>query len=174
MHDYALIVRPKRSLLMTSVWTSLALTTPPFAVLYWYTANGGLWRLVLATHIVIVVLCLLTLLRQTRVFVALTVDRLVGNGIFSRTVSVAISDVRQVVLVPVYARDSSDTTIQFVALDAQARCVFRMRGLYWHREDLDRVAAALRVPVVTNLDPLTGAEFFEAYPNSRYWFERRR
>ena len=173
MHDYALIVRPKRSLLMTSVWTSLALTIPPFAVLYWYTA-GGLWRLVLVAQIVIVVLCLLTLLRQTRVFVALTADRLLGNGIFSRTVSVAISDVRRVALVPVYARDSSDTTIQFVALDARGRCIFRMRGLYWHREDLDRVAAALRVPITTKLDPLTGAEFFEAYPGSRYWFERSR
>lgn len=174
MYDYALIVRPRRSLLSTAVWTSLVLTTPPFAVLYWYTAPSGGWRILLAAHILIVVLCLLTLLRQTKVFVALTADRLVGNGIFSRVVSVPISEVRRVALVPVYGRDSSDTTIQFVAMDARAHCVFRMRGLYWHREDLDRVAAALKVPVVTDVDPLTGSEFFGAYPNSRYWFESAR
>jgi hypothetical protein len=174
MRDHVLLVRPKRSLLVTAVVTSLALTTPLFAVLYWYTALHDGWHWVLATHIVIVVLCLLTLWRQTTVFVALTSDRLTGNGIFSRTVSVAISEVSGVALASVYDHDSAETTVQFVALDSSGRCRFRMRGQYWHLHDLERVATALGVPVSTDLPPLTDAEFFTSYPGSRYWFEPAR
>jgi hypothetical protein len=172
MHDYLLRVRPKRSLSTTAIITFFALTFPVFAVLYWLFAYMGGWRTVLLIHVILAVLCLVTLWRQSRVFAALTTDQLVGNGIFSRTVSVTRSGIRGVVLAKVYGRDSSETSIQFAALDAAGKCVFRMRGEFWHDNDLLALATALNVGTVKQTAPLARSEFFAQFPGSKYWFER--
>ncbi|NEM92150.1 hypothetical protein [Galbitalea soli] len=170
----AVVVRPKRSLLTTAVVTYVAITVPVFAVAYWYTAAVGGWEWILVLHILLALACLATLLRQTRVFAAVSGELVSGNGIFSRTQSVPRSAIARVVLARVYARDSSERTIQLVALDAGGRCLFRLRGQYWAREDLDTFAGAIGCQVVHAGAPLSQGEFFTTYPGSRYWFERGR
>jgi hypothetical protein len=174
MHDYLLRVRPKRSLSTTAIITFFALTIPVFAVLYWYTAPLHAVRWVLGAHIVIALLCLVTLFRQSTVFAALTKDQLVGNGIFSPTVSVPRSRIRSVALAQVYGRESSEISTQFAALDDKGNCVFRMRGEFWHDDDLRTLATALNVGKVEETPPLSREEFYAKYQGSRYWFERKK
>jgi hypothetical protein len=172
MRDFVLLIRPKRSLLRAGILTAVVLTTPLFAVLYWYTSAHGTWHWVLAAHLFVALLCALAVLRQTKIFAGVTAERLVGNGIFSRTVSVPIAGIQGVVFAKVYPRDSPETATQFVALDPTGRCRFRMRGQYWHLADLEAIAAALGVEVTQDPQPLNQHEFFEKYPGSKYWFER--
>jgi hypothetical protein len=157
---------------VTGVVVFVIIVVPLSLVLYWYSAQPSAWKWVVAVDIVLLVACLLTLLRQSTVFVAVMKTRLTGNGIFSRVVSVERSRIVRVVLAPVYNRNSSDTSIQFMALDSNGGCLFRMRGTFWHEPDLLAVAKALGVDVLRNDSPLSSAEFFDAYPGSRYWFER--
>jgi hypothetical protein len=167
-------VHPKRSLSITAVVTYFVLTTPLFAVLYWYTAASGNWGWLLAVHLALAIACLLTLWRQSRVFAAVTDERLIGNGIFSRVSWVPRADIRRVVLVRVYARDSSDSSVQFLALDGHGDSRFRLRGAYWHDSDLEALTAAIGRDVTRVPAPLSQAEFFAEYPGARYWFERAR
>jgi hypothetical protein len=169
---YSVHVRPKISLALTAVVTFFAVTVPIFAVLYWYTAASGTWRWVLGAHILIAIVCLLILLRQMRVFVAVSESALLGNGIFSRLVTVDRAKIDRIVLANVYARASPESTVQFVALDERGHCLFRLRGAYWHPGDIESVAAALGVGAPARTAPLAPPEFFRDYPGSRYWFER--
>lgn len=168
-------IRPKFSLSVTAVVSFLVIMVPVSAILYWYafTGDSGLpW--VVALDVIVSLACLAVLIRQ--MFVATTVADgiLSGNGIFSGRVSVPISEIKRVELVRVYARNSPDTSIQFMALDASGACLYRLRGGYWHERDLTALAAALSVETHTHPTPLAGADFFEQYPRSRYWFERTR
>jgi hypothetical protein len=74
--------------------------------------------------------------------------------------------------VPVYFGGAHERTTQFLALDADGKTLVRLRGQYWNRVDLDRVAEAIGKPVSTETVPLGDAEFFAEYAQSKYWFER--
>ena len=170
--DYVLRVRPKPSLSVTGFAVSAIILVPLSLLLLWYAGTNGAWRWIVAVDAALTVLSVSVLVRQLTVFVAVTKDSLIGNGIFSRLVSVKLADIRKIVLARVYTRHSSETSVQFVALDADGNCVFRMRGSYWHSNDLRAVASAVGVQVKSDDTPLNAPEFFEAYPRSRYWFER--
>ena len=60
-----------------------------------------------------------------------------------------------------------------VVRDAEGRRLFRMRGNFYPDGSLERIAAALPVPVEVTPEPISVAEFFRTYPGSAYWFEHR-
>ncbi|MDQ1569772.1 MAG: hypothetical protein QOF79_446 [Actinomycetota bacterium] len=169
---YVVRVRPKLSLSVTGVVVIAVIMIPISLVLVWYDPLNGAWKWIVAVDLVLTAFSVAALVRQLNVFVAITGDSLIGNGIFSPLVSVKLADIRRVVLARMYSRHSSDSSVQFVALDAEGRCLFRMRGGYWHSKDLDSLACAVGVEVRSHDDPLIAQEFFETYPRSRYWFER--
>ena len=171
---YVVRVRPKLSLSVTGLVVCAIIVVPISLLLFWYNPASDSWRWIIALDIILTALSIGVLVRQLTVFVAVAKDSLIGNGIFSPLLSVKIADVRRVVLARVYSRSSSETSIQFVALNAKGECLFRMRGAYWHDHDLHAVAGALGVEVKSDDTPLSAAEFFETYPRSRYWFERAR
>jgi hypothetical protein len=174
MHDYVVRVRPKTSLSRTGATTFFALTIPIFAVLYWYNAPVNKWQWVLSLQVVLFGLFIGILIRQSRVFTGVTEHALIGNGIFSPSKQVELANLCSVVLARVYHRDSAETSIQFLANDGSGIAQFRMRGEFWHEDDLRAVVAALGVVNVIENGPFSREEFFARHPGSRYWFERKR
>ncbi|PJJ71100.1 hypothetical protein CLV46_0637 [Diaminobutyricimonas aerilata] len=166
-------IRPRRSLLRTSLITFAAASVPIFGALYWYSASAGGWTSVLAVQLVVTAVCVVSYLLQLRVYAAVSGGVLHGNGIYSPVVRVPLADIRRVVLTQVYSPGASDTTTQWTAVDEGDRCLFRLRGHYWHADDLRRLAAATGAPVETDDEAISEKEFFARFPGSAYWFDGR-
>lgn len=166
------LMRPRRSLLRTAWIALLVGSVPVFGVLYWQAAQtGGSISTVVHVHLAVFVAAALTYWRQKSVFTGITGGALVGNGIFSPVVRVPLDQIHRVEFVKVESRDPGEPALQWVALDSEGRCRFRMRALYWHLSDLRALADRLGC-AGDRRDPLTPEEFFETYPGSAYWFER--
>jgi hypothetical protein len=170
--QYAVIVRPKPEMTRIAVVTFFITTVPVFTVLYWYTAPIGVWPELLAVHLLIAAACLVTAWRQRRVFSAVSDQVLEGNGIFSKMESVPLSSVVRVALVPVFRSHPNEASTQLVVLGADDRCLFRMRGQFWHDADVATLVRGINRPTTREREPLSESEFFDMYPGSAYWFER--
>lgn len=169
---YLVHMRPKFALMRTAVITFFITSVPLFGVLHWYTAGHDLWFELLAIQVTLAAACALVFWRQTTVFSGLTATTLEGSGIFSPRTVVPLDEVQQIVFVPVYRSQPDDASVQFLALNRDGYCVFRMRGHFWHDSDLDEIARATGREIVVERVPLLEKEFFADYPGSAYWFEK--
>ena len=167
-------VRPKSSLLGDAFVAIVLGTTPIFAVVYWFTSSHGGTQIALAVHAGVIALGLLLLWRQLRVFCAVIDDELIGNGIFTPLVRVKLASIRKVQLMPTYLGAAPEPVLQLLVTGDEGRRLFRMRGNFWHDDELRALAAALPVPVEETREAITMREFFTVYPGSAYWFENRR
>ena len=165
------LVRPRRSLMRTAFISVVLGMLPIFAVLYWFGSRNGSWPIVLCVHSALVVASLLTLVRQLRVFSAVSATELSGNGIFSPVERIPLGAIASVTLVPTYVGQVPEPVQQLLALDARGHTLFRMRGNFWHPGDLTAIATAIPVPSTVVKEPIGIQEFFDTYPGSAYWFE---
>jgi hypothetical protein len=166
-------IRPRRSLMGTAFVSIVLAMIPVFGVLYWFALQHDSWRLVFVVHLAITVACLGILFRQLTVFTAVTATELIGRGIFSPMVRVPLAAVASVVIVPTYVGQSPDAVEQLLVRDASGARLFRMRGNFWHPEDLRAAAHALPARPTFVQEPISIAEFYSSYPGSAYWFENR-
>lgn len=166
-------VRPKQSLLGDAFASIVLGTTPIFAVVYWFTSSRGGTAVALLAHLIVIVVALLLLWRQLRVFCAVENGELIGNGIFTTLVRVPLARIRRVQLIPTYLGAAPEPVLQLLVTGEDGRRLFRMRGTYWHTEDLRALAAALPVPVEEPGDAISMREFFTTHPGSAYWYENR-
>lgn len=168
-----MLVRPRRSMLVTG-FVSIALgMIPLFGVLYWFGAEHGNWVPVLIVHLTATATAVLVLIRQLTVYSAVTATELVGRGIFSPLVRVPLEAITSVDLVETYVGQAPDSATQLLVRDAEGRRLFRMRGNFYQDGDLQRIAEALPVAARVSPEPIPLTEFFRAYPGSAYWFEGR-
>ncbi|MEO6116803.1 MAG: hypothetical protein ABIP33_10490 [Pseudolysinimonas sp.] len=159
---------------MTTAFVSIVLAMiPVFGVLYWFSLQHDSWWWVFAVHLAITIACLATLARQLTVFVAVTDTELIGRGIFSPMLRVALSSVANVDIVPTYIGQSLDPVLQLLVRDASDAPLFRMRGTYWSTDDLMAVANALPVTPTLVQEPIGIREFYRTYPGSAYWFQNK-
>jgi hypothetical protein len=166
-------VRPRAGLLGTAAITSVVVTSPLFAVLYWLGIAAGTWPIVLVAHAAVLLGCVLIGLRQLSLFVEVRDGRLRGNGIFTPLEQVELARIARVDLVDTYVGLNPTPVRQLLVRDAEGARLFRMRGNFWRPGDLERIAAALPVPPVTVTEPIDLREFFRRYPGSAYWFENK-
>ena len=166
-------VRPRRSLMSTAFVSIVLAMIPVFGVLYWFAVQHDNWGLVFVVHLAITVACLATLARQLTVFTAVTGTELIGRGIFSPMLRVPLSDIASVVIVPTYIGQSPDAVPQLLVRDASGARLFRMRGSFWHTDDLNAIADALPVTPTFVQEPMSIREFYRTYPGSAYWFQNR-
>lgn len=168
-----LLVRPKRDLLVTALLSVLLVMIPLFGVLYWFGAQHNAVGAVLAAHIAVLVVSILLLVRQLSLSTIVTDAEIRGRGIFSPLVRVPLERIAAVHLVPTFVGNSHEVVTQLLVRDAEGRRLYRMRGSYWNRDDLERVADALPVPARVESEPMTRREFYAAYPGAAFWFENR-
>jgi hypothetical protein len=167
-------VRPRSDLLRTAAITALLVTSPMFAILYWFTVPRGTWLQVLVPHVLVLFACVLVGVRQLTVFTEVRGGRLRGNGIFSPIEEVELARIARVDLVETYVGLIPSPVRQLLVRDADGRRLFRMRGNFWPAGDLDAIADALPVTPIKVTEPIDLRDFFRAYPGSAYWFENRR
>lgn len=164
---------PRRSLLVSALVSIVVVLVPVSAVLYWFAIPRGqaLWIALMQAIVVGVSLALLA--RQLTVDTVVADGELRGRGIFSPMVRVPLDTIASVDVVPVYVGQSPETVPQLLVRDAEGRRLFRLRGTFWHADDLTKVMDALPVPAQIVTEPMSFPEFFAAYPGSAYWFENR-
>jgi hypothetical protein len=166
-------VRPRRSLLRTGFVSIVLAMVPVFGVLYWFSIEHGSWQSVLVVHVLVSLVAVGLLIRQTMVRSSVTETELVGNGIFTPLVRVPLDQIASVDLVETYVGQAPDSVTQLLVRDAEGRRLFRMRGSFYYPGDLPKIAAALPVTPDVVSEPIGLSEFFRAYPGSAYWFEHR-
>lgn len=171
--ETTLEVRPRRSLMTTAFVSVVLAMIPVFGVLYWFAAQHGSWWLVFGVHLTITIACLAILARQLTVFTAVTDTELIGRGIFSPMVRVPLSSIASVTIVPTYIGQSPEPVPQLIVRDASGTPLYRMRGSFWHADDLTRVAHALPGTPTFVQEPISIREFYRTYPGSAYWFQNK-
>ena len=171
--ESVLRIAPRRSLMVTALVSIVLVLVPVSAVLYWFAVPRGQAAWVAVAQVVVVVGSLVVLARQLTVDTVVDDAEIRGRGIFSPMVRVPLARVASVDLVPVYVGQSHEPVLQLLVRDAEGRRLYRLRGEYWHRGDLERVAAALPVPTRVAPGPISLGEFYRVYPGSAYWFENR-
>lgn len=171
--DTAVRIAPRRALLVSALISILAVLLPVSAVLYWFAIPRGQGVWVAIAQAIVVGASITLLLRQLTVDTVVADGELRGRGIFSPMVRVPLEKIASVDIVPVYVGQSPETVPQLLVRDAEGRRLFRLRGTFWHSEDLAKIADALPVPARVAREPMSFPEFFAAYPGSAYWFENR-
>ena len=165
------LVKPRRSLLTTALLSAALAFVPVFGVLYWFAIDHDSWQAVAIVNVVVVLIGLALVARQLTVHAEVTDTELRGNGIFTPMVHVPLDRIRSVLLVPTYVGQAPDAITQLLIRDARGRRLFRMRGNFWHAQDLRAIADSLPVRPVVIEEPIALTEFFRQYPDSAYWFE---
>ncbi len=168
----SMVLRPHAHLFTSGIVAVLALTTPVFAVLYWLTIPDGGWPLVLAIHIVVVLATVLAMLAYFGTTIQILPDSVRERGFFGRVTDIRPGMVGSVVLLNLYESSTLDTLPQLFVTDVDGRLLLRMRGQFWSREDMERVAEELDVPVTTRSESITLTELRRDSPELLYWFER--
>jgi hypothetical protein len=171
--DTVLRIVPRRSLLVSTLVSTLAIVVPVSALFFWFAIPRGQGIFVVIALVTAVVAAFVVLLRQLTVDTVLTATELRGRGIFSPMVRVPLDSIASVVIVPTYVGQAPDPILQMLVRDTAGRRLFRLRGNFWHPGDLRKVANALPVATTSVAEPMTLPEFFAAYPGSAYWFENR-
>lgn len=164
---------PRRSLLVSALVSIVVVLVPVSAVLYWFAIPRGQALWIALMQAIVVGGSLALLARQLTVDTVVADGELRGRGIFSPMVRVPLDTIASVDVVPVYVGQSPETVPQLLVRDAEGRRLFRLRGTFWHADDLTKVMDALPVPAQIVTEPMSFPEFFAAYPGSAYWFENR-
>ena len=168
----SVVLRPHAHLFTSGIVAVLALTTPVFAVLYWLTIPDGVWPLVLAIHVVVVVATVLAVFAYFGTTIQLLPDSVRERGFFGRVTDIRPGMVGAVLLLDLYEGSTLDTLPQLFVTDVRGRLLLRLRGQFWSREDMERVAEELDVPVTIRSESMTLTELRRDSPELLYWFER--
>ncbi|WBU36895.1 hypothetical protein [Homoserinibacter sp. YIM 151385] len=155
----------------TAFVTMVCSMVPIFGALYFFAIPAGNWPVVLVAQVAIVAACATALARQLTLFSAVTDEALLGNGIATPIVRVPLGEIREVLLVDTYRGSSPDLTTQLLVRDEHGRRLFRMRGNYWNRGDLQALAEALPVEAVHLPEAMSMRAFYRRFPGAAYWFE---
>lgn len=166
-------VRPRRSVLIMAVVSLCAALVPVTAMLALIARTNGAWVAAGIVESFIVLVCVLLGFRQISLFTRVTATALEGNGFMTPTVRVPLDRIAVVHLVDTYAGQGSEVVTQFLAVDADGRRLFRLRGNFWAEGALEQVAAAVPAPVRHSDEPVSLRSFFADHPGSEYWFENK-
>jgi hypothetical protein len=165
-------LRPARTFLRQGLFALALGSTLTAAVLYWLTVPNGVWQIVLTVHVGLVVMTAVIARQFLRVRIALTPDGVIKREFNGESSRVHRNSARLVLIIDIYLNHSAETLPHLFVADAEGRLLLRMRGQYWPREHMERVATHFAVPVQRPRQPVSMAEFYAASPELLYWFER--
>jgi hypothetical protein len=166
------VLEPHGHLFTTGIVAILALTTPVFAVLYWLAIPAGLWAIVLTIHILVVIAGILAVVAYFGTTIQIVPDGVRERGFFGRVKTTRSDQVGQVLLLDLYQGSTLDTHPQLFVRGHDGRLLLRMRGQFWSRENMERVAEELDIPMTMSPNSMTLAEVRSKTPELLHWFER--
>jgi hypothetical protein len=141
-------------------------------VLIWLGIVHGTLVLVVIAFIAVVFSVAFIAWRHLESYVRVD-DARVQKVTFASERIIPTDEVNQIVICETDDSASPGTVPQLLAVDAEGRRLFRMRGLYWSLEDMHRVADAIGAPVAVDTAPLTRRQFYAKYRGAAYWYENR-
>jgi hypothetical protein len=167
-------VRVRRGLLAQGILALLALSVPIMIVLYWLTIPAGTWGWVGAAQVLVLLIVLITAYRYTRVSVTVTPTTIIEVRFFGGENRTNIADIDRVIMLEMHRTMASQSRLQMFVLNVGGRPLLRMRGEYWSRNSINRIAAQLTTAPIEHIDhPVTLDELQTSRPEMLYWFERR-
>jgi hypothetical protein len=167
-------VRVRRSLLAQGILALLALSVPIMIVLYWLTIPAGTWGWVGAAQTIVLVAVLVAAFRYTRVSITVTPTTIIEVRFFGGENRTTITDIDRVIMLEMHRTMASQSRLQMFVLNAKGHPLLRMRGEYWSRNSINRIAAQLSSAPIEHIDhPVTLDELQTSRPEMLYWFERR-
>ncbi|MDP3207879.1 MAG: hypothetical protein Q8M65_01915 [Rhodoglobus sp.] len=163
-------MRARRSLIRSALFGAVAAGVPLFVVLYWLSFEQGFWWRVLIAQLIYVGFFAIVALRHRAIFLEVTPTKITKQGLFARG-AFDSGDVASLYLADVQHASAHDPVSQLVALGADGRRLFRMRGTFWDREAMVTVASVIGAPLTIESRHLTMKEFYAARPGVAYWYE---
>ncbi|MCU1570724.1 MAG: hypothetical protein JWR33_1465 [Naasia sp.] len=169
----ALVLHPRLGAFAKSVAIIGTLSVlPPFLALLALSIPTGRWPSVLAVLPVTAVIVTLTAIRMRHTVIEVRATTVLDRGYFLPGVHVPLAELHSILVVRLLADDSSGFHRQLFVLDRSGRTRIRMRGQYWHPDDLPRLERVLGLPVRNAGPPITAAEFRDRYRRNLMWHER--
>jgi hypothetical protein len=165
-------LRPDRRLFRQGVITVLALTMPVFAVLYWLTIPSERWPVVLAVQLAVILVSFFIVLGFLGAAIRVSPEGVSERGFFGRRHQAPIEAIGSILLVEIYRDSALDTQPQLFICSANGGLLFRMRGIFWTRADMDAVVDTIDVPIAVAESTVTMTELRRSHPELLYWFER--
>lgn len=167
-------VRVRQGLLAQGIAALLALSVPVLLVLYWLTIPTGAWVWVVAVQTFVIVAVALAVFRYLRVCISVTPTHLLERRFFFGTNRVPLESIARVVMLEMHRTMASQSRLQMFVLGTDGRPLVRMRGEYWSRNGINRIASQLTMAPIEHIDhPVTLDELQTTRPEMLYWFERR-
>lgn len=163
---------PARRVFHQGILSVVALTTPVFAVLYWLTIGQGSWPIVLTLHVLVLVCTLFAALGYFFTVIQVTSNGLRERGFFGHISKIPFESIGSVLTLEAYLDTSLDTQLQLFVCGRDDKLLLRMRGQFWTRDDMERLASLLDVPHLTLDHSVTLGELRRTRPELLYWFER--
>jgi hypothetical protein len=172
--DFEVIAVPRRAIARTAVLTGVLSLAPVLAALLWLTWSSDSWPAVLWVADLAVLAGLLMYWRFRVSYAGVNATEFFKRGWLPGSVRLPRDSVATVLVAHTYRGASTESVPQLVALGSDGRVLFRMRGGYWPEEAITAVTEALDSAVTTVSRPMSAAEFYRAWPESRSWYEGRR
>ncbi|WP_411719990.1 hypothetical protein [Mycetocola sp.] len=173
-NEVVVSVRVRQGLLAQGIAALLALSVPVLLVLYWLTIPTGAWVWVAAVQTLVIVVVIFGVYRYLRVCISVTPTHLLERRFFFGTNRVPLDSIGRVVMLEMHRTMASQSRLQMFVLDAGGRPLVRMRGEYWSRNGINRIASHLTMAPIEHIDhPVTLDELQTTRPEMLYWFERR-
>lgn len=169
----ALVLHPRWGSFATSVVITGALSVlPPFLALFALSIPTGRWPTVLAVLLVTAGVVALAAIRMRNTVIEVRESTVVDRGYWGPGVQVPLAELHSILVVKLLAGGSPEIHRQLFVLDRAGRTRIRMRGQYWHPDDLRRLERVLGLPVRNAGAPVTAAELRSLYRPNLLWHER--
>ncbi|MET3636895.1 hypothetical protein [Curtobacterium oceanosedimentum] len=170
---YDVVLRPRRSLVRSTVLSVVCSAVPLAVALVWVSLPERWWALVAGLVVALAVALGVLFVRLGQAFLGIDADVVVLNAVLSPDRRVARARIDRLVIAPTYATSPDRTARELLAFDADGAHLFRLRGDVWGDGALDRVVEVLGVPVEHERRPVHVREVARRWPTSRTWYERR-
>ena len=168
-----LVLRPRSGSFATSVVTTGALSVlPPSLALFALSIPTGRWPTVLAVLLVTTGVVALAAIRMRNTLIEVRETTVIDRGYWGPGARVPLAELQSILVVKLMAGGSPEIHKQLFVLDRAGRTRIRMRGQYWHPDDLRRLERVLGLPARTADAPLTASEFRSVYRRNLLWHER--
>lgn len=167
-------VRVRQGLLPQGIAALLALSVPILIVLYWLTIPTGAWVWVVVAQIIVFAVMIFATWRFHRVSIGVNDTHVWERRFFFGTTRIPFDAIDRVVMLEMHRTMASQSRLQMFVLDKAGRPLLRMRGEYWTRLSINRIASHLSMAPIEHVDhPVTLDELQTTRPEMLYWFERR-
>ena len=170
---YDLVLRPRRSLLRSTILSIVFSAVPLAVALVWVSLPLQLWTFVASVVITLAVALGVVFARFGTAYVGIDHVAVAIRGVLTPNRRIDRDRVHSLVLATTHGSALDRTTRELVAFDAAGAHLFRLRTDVWEDAGIDSVIDSLGVQVTEEPRPMSAREFIRRYPTSRAWYEQR-